>query len=404
MAKTILEGSLNDVDRAYAETKIVPTISLTEFYDSNVFIAPKGVDTGNIPWDLGTRLSSDVKITNTSRDIDASALVGVAGTTYVNNPDLTYVSTNGNVNAALDGWVGRLVPGLKLQISDVFQYTPEMPAFLPGGRLATDSDIFARGIQATRANTFTNTASVTGAYGLTPSLGLAGAYSYSMFTVGTLYVPPSNQFAQTFADTKYHSFSVGPTLQLTRSETLSLNYQGILMNLTAPGLQQRFEAHGGAIEYSKETPDWSARISGGATVVTQGTGAFFTGRATLVGKFDPLTKVTMVVSRAIAPAFFGSPGAMISTSASVFLSKELTRLLTLTASGNFALNESVPIEGLAKYETYTASMILKYNFTRNLFTELSYSYINATFSGELITPSTLLERSLVGLSINMTWN
>lgn len=403
-AETILEGSVNDVERVYAETKIVPTVSLSEYYDSNVFISPKSFLTDvEYPWDFGTRLASDVQMINTSRDIDAAASVGAAGTVFVNNTDISFITTNAALNANLDGWIGRVVPRAKLKISDTFLFTPELPAFLPGGRAATESDIFARGVQLSRANTFSNIASVTGEYGFTPVIGLAGTYSYSLFRVGQIFLATPNQVTATFTDSNIHSFSGGPKFQLTRSETLSLNYQNMFMSLSAPGFQQSFELHGGAIEYSKVTPDWTATISGGATLINPGERVFLTGRATLVGKYDPLTTVTIVASRGAAPAIFGVPGALISTSASAFLSKELTRTLKLTASGNYALNESAPVEGQAKFVSYTASINLKYDITRTVFSELNYNYTNFMMGGELINPSLLIERNLLMLSINKTW-
>src|SRR5687767_7678460 len=138
---------------AYAETKIIPSVTASQRYDSNVFRVPTSfLPPGTKSGDFVTALSPQLGILNKSDLGDTKFNIGVSGNVYANNSSLNYISTNANLNSDLTRWIRELIPGARLQIADSFLFTPEPPGFVTGVRPDTPSDAFARGVVAFRAN------------------------------------------------------------------------------------------------------------------------------------------------------------------------------------------------------------------------------------------------------------
>ena len=99
------------------------------------------------------------------------------------------------------------------------------------------ADALSRGIVGVRANTFSNTASVSGDYALSRRLSLRGNYNNSIFRVGSILAQPTEtaDFPIVYFNTNFQTFSVGPSYRLTRGDSLGLNYQGTFMNLSGGG-------------------------------------------------------------------------------------------------------------------------------------------------------------------------
>jgi hypothetical protein len=141
-------------------------------------------------------------------------------------------------------------------------------------------------------------------------------------------------------------------------------------------------------------------MSGGATVLEPGNAAFATGKVEVTGNYERLTQFQIRASRDVAPAFFGTGGALISTAASVYIEHRIARDLSLIGNGNFGYSETSPTKD-ARYNSYSASGKLRYTIARDTFATLSYeySYFNLTSIG---TPF-LIERNVVMLSIEAKW-
>ena len=133
----------------HAETKITPSISASERYDSNVWRSPsRFLPPGTKLWDMVTGLSPQVEFVNKSGFGDTKFNAGVSGSIFVNNPSLNYISTNVGLNSDLTGWIRDIIPGARLRVSDSFLYTPEPPGFITGVKPQDPTDTFARGVVA----------------------------------------------------------------------------------------------------------------------------------------------------------------------------------------------------------------------------------------------------------------
>ncbi|MGH7183949.1 MAG: hypothetical protein ACREJN_18505, partial [Nitrospiraceae bacterium] len=107
-----------------AQTNVIPSLSVSERYDSNVYF----VQGGNLE-DYVTRVSPQVRVFHKRQLIEGMVGGGATGETYVRNPGLNYIAGNGIVNLNLDRAMGELIRGLGLRIFDTYVYTPQPLAF-----------------------------------------------------------------------------------------------------------------------------------------------------------------------------------------------------------------------------------------------------------------------------------
>jgi Putative beta-barrel porin 2 len=388
---------LSEYSWVYAETKIIPSVTASERYDTNVFLAPRQfLPAGRQPSDFVSTLLGQLELLNKNRLADTALRASVDGNLFVNNTELNYISTNVGFSSKLDGLIGQYIPRAKLKVSDYFRYTPEPPNFITGVKPQA-VDPFALGIQASRANTYTNAALAEGSYRLTRTVSLLGDYSYSIFRVGQLYAGTSTAYF----DTNLHSWSLGPGFRLTRSDEVRLKYQDVHMNFSAPSVNSTFTARSLQAEYEKTTPTWAAGIRGGATVIDPGSRTFLSGGLNVTGKYGQSTSVRLTLSRGAAPAFFGTGTALITNNAGLSFEHQLATLLTVAGNAYYGYSETTR-QPTTTFVTYVASADLRYRLTRTLSASLSYNYLNFDISQPGLGPY-LVDRQLIMFSIISKW-
>jgi hypothetical protein len=396
--------------KTQGHTKFIPSVTFSQRYDSNVLFAPSGSQLGLTPWDFVTTASPTIQLLNQNRYAETSILAGVSGSLFINNPDLNFVSTNLTGSATLDRLVSRVIKGARLQVSDSFAFSPETPSFVSAANPLPTDNPFARGIVPVRANMYTNTAMVAAAYPLTAGLTLQGTYSYSLLRIGEIFVKESIDTPVIFFNTDMHAWSLGPTWRLSRTDSMSLFYRSTTSSLSptsGPLPSVDFTARGVEASYATTSEGWGAVLSGGATILDLDNRAYPTGSLTLTTKYGESTNFRVIGSRAFAPAFFATGGALISTTAGVSVEHRFSRILSFTGSANYAYNEVAPVN-FATFESYTASGLLSYNISRSLLASLGYSYTYFEVSTpEAVTTDLagyIINRHVVTFSITGKWN
>ena len=391
-----------------ADEQIIPSITVSERYDTNVFnAAPEFIPLGTTQWDLVTTVWPQVQLLSNRQGVKTDFTAGVSGNTFVNNPELSFISTNASLYSDLDKLMSRFLRGARLTVEDYFEFTPQPPAFLTGVQVSQGvPDIFARGLQVARANSTTNTARARGAYAWSPTVGLLGEYSHSLFSIGQVFVTEGSTASPIAGlSTTTNAWAVGPGLRLSKGQSVSLKYHSARTDFSGGGEQeQSFSTRGIEAGYEKETGSLKVSFAGGGLIIEPAKRTYLTGSLTLRGQVDPSTAATVTLSRAITPSLFGTIGALISNTVGVSVEHRLERGLRLTGAVNYAVNESTPVKD-TMFETVTGQVVLAYPLSRTLTTKLAYDYSRFTFSTSTggIAGDFLVDKSALTLSAVFAW-
>ncbi len=387
---------------AHADTKIIPSATLSERYDTNVFFAPpEFLPPGQRRSDFVSTIAGGMQVIHKTRDVEASFLGGADGNAYAYNTGLNYFSTNAEAYANLDGWVGQLTEGAHLLVSDRFRYTPEQPSFLTGTKAQAFEDPFLRGIQGFRANTFSNTAAVNGEYPLFRGVGLQGSYSFSTYRIGSILVLTNSGAA--FFDTNVHAWSLGPSYRITSVDHLSLSYQQSLVSQTLTDGSEKIEFNTQELwaNYTRVLPDWTVTIRGGATLIEPSSQGFPTAAIEVTTNPERATSFRLDLSRRAAPSFFVVGGATISNVGQLIATQRLSKRFSLEGSVSYGYNETVPGKAVT-FENLNAAAGIKYKLTRAMILDLSYTYSDFKLKQVGVLPFDV-QRDVVMLSLTAQW-
>jgi opacity protein-like surface antigen len=385
-------------------TSIIPSVSVSERYDSNIWFAPASLlPPGTQLWDFATTLQGSLKALHKDKNVDVSLTGGVDANAYVYNTALSYYSTRVDLYSNLNGWAEQFVKGARLRVYDYFRYTPTSPGFLTGGKAGTE-DPFLRGIQSFRANTFTNTFATDGVLPLYKGLGVQGKYNFALYRVGSP-IQTTASGAVNFFDTTVHTWSVGPRLEVSRLDGLAFLYQQSLISQTlsaesgGPPLDTKTQSV--TANWYRTTPNWSFTVAGGVALVDPAGKSFPTATITISNSPERSTTVQLYLSRTASPSFYLQAGATISNVAQLQVTKRLTKELTVRGSANYGYNESVPAEANVKFSSFMLSAGLNYRLTKYMFVDLYYDHND--FNTQSPGLSYVVLRDVVGLSLTAEW-
>lgn len=251
---------------------VVPFLSVSERYDSNVFFSPKSDLAGlNVSQeDFVTTVNPELVVSHMGKLVQWRALAGTISELYVRNPALNYTGYNGQLSMDLVQAVQRVLPRARsLMVSDSILYTPQLPAFYQGGANFVGlgggslmSDTFGRGIQAFRINTFMNTGSVQGSYALSPTTDFGFDYSNSLLRFSGTFLGVGSR--NLVFDSTSQTIHAGPRIHLSPRDTLALGYVHTATFQTGVGT---YKSHGTTVTWSRTiSPSLSSTVSGGASV------------------------------------------------------------------------------------------------------------------------------------------
>ena len=174
----------DDEGRPYigtASLQFIPSLCVSERYDTNVFYAPK--TPGLQRDDFVTDVNPQVRVNHNGDYVTGYLDVGGFYETYVRNSDLNFFGTADTLYLNLDKSIKRLLPNASLSVTDYVRYTPTPPGFSnlvagtsPGSPVNVQN-VYAQGILSYRANNVTNSANVLTSYKITPVTSLNASYS-----------------------------------------------------------------------------------------------------------------------------------------------------------------------------------------------------------------------------------
>ena len=379
------------------ETNIIPSVTLSERYDSNVFFVPGG----NLE-DYVTTVSPQVRVVHKRQLVEGTVGGGGTAETYVKNSGLNYVAANGVIDLNLDGAMNELVRGLGLRISDTFYYTPQPPAFAAptgGGQLP---ESFVRGIQARRANSSTNVGTVAASYTVSSRLSFTSTYTDQRIRFGNPTSTPTGGIQGTFIDTTFQTVKSGPVFKVSSIDTVTLYHQYQTGTFEGgQGSKSSFSTQGVIAGWtSPVTPTLTASMTGGVSVFSGTNDLQYLGSASLLWNGQD-TDLTLSYSRVIAPSFFTAGVPLLSQLVTATATHRVTEALSLLLNGNYAINQSIPDSSLLKFESYSVTPSVQYKVNRVMTATLSYTHsmFDQTFSSQ----GASFDRNLVMVRLFAEW-
>jgi len=386
-------------NRLFAEpdTHIIPSLRVAERYDSNVFFVP-----GTKLDDYVTTISPQLKLNHRNQWIKGTFGAGATAEVYVQNPGLNYVAGNGTMNLNLDGAMNRLVPGLGLDVSDTLIYTPQPLAFAAPTSGSQLAPAFVQGIQAQRANSFSNAAKVETSYRLSEFMSMTVTYLDQRIRFGSPIATPTGVTQGGFINTNFQTLTSGLARKFSSADTIFIAHQYQNATFSASNdLGSQFSTQGALIRWSRFiTPGLKATGEGGFAVLSPRGNVEWLGAASLEWK-GQYTTVTVSYSRSIAPSFLFVSTPLLSQVVTGELKRRITDTLTLSVNGGYAINESVPDGSVLRFQSYSVTPSISYIISKAFTAALSYT--RSQYEQTVASQTFPFDRDLVQLSLIAEW-
>lgn len=286
-----------------AQTIIIPTLSVSETYDSNVFYTPKTLlGPGFKPEDFMTTVIPQVSIAHAGPLVNGSFSVGANITKYVNNPSLDYTGTNTAGQLDLKRWANSFSQRISaLSVRGTYQFTPSLSGFgaTTGGALGTGygstgiTSPVDTGLVTNRVSMHSMNLGINGGYDLSRNTSLIASYNYNRLSFGKQSGGIDNQLF----DTDGHVVTTGISTRITPTDTVgtSATMSHYIQGGASGGGSGSFTTISGMMNYGKL---WTQKLSssiGGGGIVTLPIESMVPGQS-IKAQFAPTGTVSMTYS------------------------------------------------------------------------------------------------------------
>ena len=361
--------------------RIVPSIQVSERYDSNVFFASRSQLQGLTPEDFVTTVAPQVRglYADQQRLVRVNAVVGAVGSHYVNNPELSYVGANAGAILDMSDLVSRWRPGARWTVSDTYFYSPQPPAFLLGGQLGAQANPLVAGFQAQRTNTSSNSVNTSLQFPINRTVSLSGSYTHSFIHYGSSNVPRSVPLISQNA----HAYTAGVLMEVSLYDTVGIDFTG---NDFDQGERGQFNAKGGNLRWiHRYSPTVTVNATSGVQVVAgELNGVPFSSIIAPSGSLallwnNPNSSIALTYRSAITPSFQFQSATMLNHTVSFTMTQNTPiQYLIGLLEGNYGVaNEYGSNSGSAlSWTTVGGTVGLQYRATQKTFLTLTYSYQN----------------------------
>jgi len=210
---------------AFAQTRIIPTMSVTETYDSNVFFTPKSLlEPGTQPEDFITQITPQINVMHQGSRVQGSFALGGLVSMYARNSNLNYTGLNASGRLDLKNYANRISQRITtLGLLGTYQFTPSMSAFgAQGGGIGAGAGVTTltsplnTGLVTNRVYTHNMNFGVNAGYLLTRTTTVSGSYNYSKVMFGGQSGGVENQLF----DTSGHQANMTIMNQLSLRDTV----------------------------------------------------------------------------------------------------------------------------------------------------------------------------------------
>lgn len=361
--------------------RIVPSVQISERYDSNVFFASKSQLQGITPEDFISTVSPQVRGLYADRRnlVKVNAVVGAVGSYYANNTGLNYVGANAGAVLDMSDLLSQWRPGVRWMVFDTYFYSPQPPAFLLGSQSIEQANPLVAGFQATRSKTNSNSVNTIFEFPLNTSAKLTGSYTHSFIHYGASQVPK----AALLLSQEVHAYAGGLLMQISVQDTLKVDFTGSEFDQGSSGT---FSIRGGALSWiHRLSPTVSFNATGGIQELSgESRGIQLSSVIAPLGSLailwkDSTTFVALAYRSSITPSFQFQSAPLLSHSVSFNMTQN-TPIRDLV--GLLGANYSVANEygsnsgGSLSWTTVGGTMGFLYRVTQKMFLKLTYDYQN----------------------------
>lgn len=359
--------------------RVLPSVQVSERYDSNVFFVPPSQLHGVNPEDVVTTVFPQVRAlyADPEKLVKLNAVAGTVGSYYANNTGLSYVGANAGMALDMSDLLSRWRPGASWIVSDTFYYTPRPPAFLVGDQLGDQANPLVAGFQAPRATTTFNSVNTTFQFPLNQTVNLTGSYTYSFIRYGASPVPQG----AFLISQNVRAYTAGLSQQVSLQDTVRVGFTG---NEFDQGTLGVFSTRGGVLGWvHRFSPTISFDAIGGVQQVSgDSNGVEFPSMIAPQGTFalrwqDPATSIDLAYQSNIIPSLQLKGAAMLNHSVVFNMTQQtpIRDLVGLLRAGySFANQYGSNSEGALSWTTVGGTAGLLYRVTQKLFLTLTYSY------------------------------
>jgi hypothetical protein len=377
-------GGATDPSSIQATTdglRIIPSVQVSERYDSNVFFASKSQLQGIAPGDFITTVMPQVRGLYSDHDklVKVNASVGGVGSYYANNTGLNYLGVNAGVGLDMSDLMSQWRPGARWTVSDTYSYSPQPPAFLVGNQSGEQINPLLTGFQAGRTNTSTNSVNTQLELPLSSTVKLTGSYTHSFIRYGASQVPQATSLIS--QDTQ--AYTAGVLMQVSIQNSISVDFTSSDFD---QGRLGAFSTKGGALGWiHRFSPAVSFKATGGVRELSgQSNGVRFPSAIAPFSSLailwkDPTTSIALLYQSGITPSLAFQSTPMLNHSVSFSLTqntpiRDLTGLLGVSygVANQFGSNSG----GELSWTTVGGMGSLVYRVTQKMFLALAYSYQN----------------------------
>ena len=258
-------------------------------------------------------------------------------------------------------------------------------------------------LQARRANAYSNSGRASAFYELSPLWSLTSSYVDSRVRFGKVLSPPGGQSSPgVLLGTTFQTVSSGPVWKVSPIDTLTLSHQYQKVTWGGQASGRGYSTQGVTAGWTRLlTPALTASVTGGVTVFDRSNNVQYQGSASLVWRGEE-TNLALSYSRTIMPSFYVAATALMSQMVRATASRHVTEALSLSLSGSYARNESVPDSHVLQFESYAVTPGVMYQISRVLRANLSYTH--NLFDRKLFGRGYSFDRDMVLLRLTAEWD
>lgn len=356
--------------------RVLPTITVGQRYDSNVFLVPKAP--GLERDDFVTVANPQVRGLYAGDLVSVNSRVGATGQYFAKHNGLNNVAANGGIYVDASKLISQRWPGVRFTVDDLYVFTPEPPAFLTGSLDTEEVNPLSRGFQASRVNTHSNAVSVNLGVPLSLTVDLTARYSNYFTHFGESQV----QQTGTLLDTMFHRYVVGLSKRISEQDIVSSSFLG---SYASSNNAQSFMTSGGLVGWEHRFNEkMFLRSTAGVQQVNDrsgsGTSNVAPSGSLSVWWNDTWTSWRLAYNVSLTPSlqFVGRPILTHAVSFTVIQRTYIPNLVVFVGlnygRGNELGGGSSSTTGVS-FTSYNASGGMSYKVTPKTFVVLTYNYL-----------------------------